>query len=199
MINGRAARAAQRARRRASSTCGSFADGDDDRDRAVARARVPGRQGPGRRPHAPSTAIIAAGGFVSVEHRRGARRATRSRSPKDDAERGDGRGGLHRLRRLRRRLPERLGDAVRRAPRSPTSRCLPQGQPERMQRVAAMVAAMDAEGFGGCTNHGECEAVCPKEIPLDVIARMNRDFLKATPARRRGTAGRRRRGLSGPP
>jgi succinate dehydrogenase / fumarate reductase iron-sulfur subunit len=43
-----------------------------------------------------------------------------------------------------------------------------------------MVAAMDLAGFGSCTNHGECEAACPKGIKLDVIARMNRDFLKAT-------------------
>ena len=57
---------------------------------------------------------------------------------------------------------------------------LPQGQPERMIRVRRMVATMDALGFGGCTNHGECESVCPKGIQLDVIARMNRDFLKAT-------------------
>jgi succinate dehydrogenase / fumarate reductase iron-sulfur subunit len=57
---------------------------------------------------------------------------------------------------------------------------LPQGQPERLLRVRKMVAAMDAARFGNCTNHGECEAACPKGIPLDVIARMNRDFLKAT-------------------
>lgn len=57
---------------------------------------------------------------------------------------------------------------------------LPQGQPERWIRVRKMVAAMDEAGFGSCTNHGECEAVCPKGIKLDVIARMNRDFLKAT-------------------
>ena len=57
---------------------------------------------------------------------------------------------------------------------------LPQGQPERYLRVRKMVAAMDVAGFGGCTNHGECEAVCPKGITLDVIARMNRDFLKAS-------------------
>ena len=56
---------------------------------------------------------------------------------------------------------------------------LPQGQPERLLRVRRMVATMDAAGFGGCTNHGECEAACPKGIPLDVIARLNRDFLKA--------------------
>jgi succinate dehydrogenase / fumarate reductase iron-sulfur subunit len=57
---------------------------------------------------------------------------------------------------------------------------LPQGQPERMLRVRRMVGAMDALRFGGCTNHGECEGVCPKGITLDVIARLNRDFLKAT-------------------
>ena len=56
---------------------------------------------------------------------------------------------------------------------------LPQGQPERYERVSAMVAQMDEEGFGGCTNHGECAAVCPKGIDLGNIARMNRDLLKA--------------------
>jgi succinate dehydrogenase / fumarate reductase iron-sulfur subunit len=57
---------------------------------------------------------------------------------------------------------------------------LPQGQPERNQRVLRMVDAQDAAGFGGCTNIGECSAVCPKEISMDVIARLNRDLLKAT-------------------
>jgi len=57
---------------------------------------------------------------------------------------------------------------------------LPQGQPERYLRVKKMVAQMDAEGFGSCTNHRECEAVCPKAISVDNIARMNRDFLKAS-------------------
>ncbi|MGD8898144.1 MAG: succinate dehydrogenase/fumarate reductase iron-sulfur subunit, partial [Acidobacteriota bacterium] len=57
---------------------------------------------------------------------------------------------------------------------------LPQGQPERMIRVRKMVAAMDEAGFGNCTNHGECEAVCPKGIKIDVIARMNRDYMKAS-------------------
>src|SRR5579883_1487866 len=56
---------------------------------------------------------------------------------------------------------------------------LPQGQPERYHRAIAMVAQASAEGFGSCTNIGECEAVCPKEIKLEVIAQMNRDFLKA--------------------
>jgi succinate dehydrogenase / fumarate reductase, iron-sulfur subunit len=57
---------------------------------------------------------------------------------------------------------------------------LPQGQPERNTRALAMVAQATAEGFGSCTNIGECEAVCPKEIKLEVIARMNRDFIRAT-------------------
>jgi succinate dehydrogenase / fumarate reductase, iron-sulfur subunit len=54
---------------------------------------------------------------------------------------------------------------------------LPQGQPERARRGRAMVAAADRERFGGCSLHGECEAVCPQGIGLDVIARMNRDYL----------------------
>ena len=56
---------------------------------------------------------------------------------------------------------------------------LPQGQPERAIRVRSMVARMDEEGFGGCSNHRECEAVCPKGISVETIARMNRDFIKA--------------------
>ena len=57
---------------------------------------------------------------------------------------------------------------------------LPQGQPERYERVVRMVDAMDAGGFGACTNHGECTAACPKEISQDFIAQLNRDMLKAT-------------------
>jgi succinate dehydrogenase / fumarate reductase iron-sulfur subunit len=57
---------------------------------------------------------------------------------------------------------------------------VPQGQPERQARVWRMVHRMEAEGFGACTNHGECEAVCPKEIPLDMISMLNRDLLAAT-------------------
>jgi succinate dehydrogenase / fumarate reductase iron-sulfur subunit len=56
---------------------------------------------------------------------------------------------------------------------------LPQGQPERASRAKAMVDQMDLEGFGGCTNTGECTAVCPKGIPLDTIAQMNRDYLRS--------------------
>src|SRR5207302_10843931 len=56
---------------------------------------------------------------------------------------------------------------------------LPQGQPERYRRVVAMIAQADAEGFGSCSNEGECEAVCPKEIPISNIARMTRDYFRA--------------------
>ena len=56
---------------------------------------------------------------------------------------------------------------------------LPQGQLERSARVAAMIAQADAEGFGSCSNEGECEAVCPKEIPISNIARMTRDYVRA--------------------
>ncbi len=57
---------------------------------------------------------------------------------------------------------------------------LPQGQPERHRRALAMVDQMDAEGFGSCTNIGECSAACPKEIPMDVIAQMNADVRRAS-------------------
>jgi succinate dehydrogenase / fumarate reductase iron-sulfur subunit len=57
---------------------------------------------------------------------------------------------------------------------------LPQGQPERARRALAMVAQAKEEIFGSCSNIGECEAVCPKEIKLEVIARMNRDFIRAS-------------------
>jgi succinate dehydrogenase / fumarate reductase iron-sulfur subunit len=57
---------------------------------------------------------------------------------------------------------------------------LPQGQPERYARVRKMVAQMDAEGFGTCTNHFECEAVCPKSISVEFIARLNRDYIRAS-------------------
>lgn len=57
---------------------------------------------------------------------------------------------------------------------------LPQGQPEAKTRVLKMVEAMDNEGFGNCTNQYECEAVCPKSISVRFIARMNREYLKAS-------------------
>ena len=56
---------------------------------------------------------------------------------------------------------------------------LPQGKPEKSRRVLAMVKAMDDQGFGNCTNYGECQAACPKEITLDFIANLNRDYAVA--------------------
>jgi len=56
---------------------------------------------------------------------------------------------------------------------------LPQGQLERYRRVVTMIDQADAEGFGSCSNEGECEAVCPKEIPISNIARMTREYVKA--------------------
>jgi succinate dehydrogenase / fumarate reductase iron-sulfur subunit len=55
---------------------------------------------------------------------------------------------------------------------------LPQGQPERDTRVRSMVGQMDKEGFGNCTNQYECQAVCPKEISVEFIAKMNREYAK---------------------
>jgi succinate dehydrogenase iron-sulfur subunit len=56
---------------------------------------------------------------------------------------------------------------------------LPQGQPERHRRAVAMITRADEEGFGSCSNEGECEAVCPKEIPISNIARMTREYVRA--------------------
>ncbi|HEX3529459.1 MAG TPA: succinate dehydrogenase/fumarate reductase iron-sulfur subunit [Thermoanaerobaculia bacterium] len=55
---------------------------------------------------------------------------------------------------------------------------LPQGKQESAQRAVSMVEAMEAQGFGACSNYAECEAVCPKGISIDFIARMNRDYIK---------------------
>jgi succinate dehydrogenase / fumarate reductase iron-sulfur subunit len=71
---------------------------------------------------------------------------------------------------------------------------LPQGQPERYRRALSMVTQMDLETFGQCTWYGECQEACPKDISIDAIARMNRDFMRAVatvptgPARPEGAA-----------
>ncbi|HBX76004.1 MAG TPA: succinate dehydrogenase/fumarate reductase iron-sulfur subunit, partial [Acidimicrobiaceae bacterium] len=69
---------------------------------------------------------------------------------------------------------------------------LPQGQSERLSRTEAMVETME-QYFGSCTNHGECQEACPKEISIDFIAMMNRDYLKSKLANRR-RAGQRKAG-----
>jgi succinate dehydrogenase / fumarate reductase iron-sulfur subunit len=57
---------------------------------------------------------------------------------------------------------------------------LPQGKPEKDRRVLSMVAKMDEEGFGGCSNYYQCEVVCPAHIPASFIAKMNRDYTAAS-------------------
>ena len=61
---------------------------------------------------------------------------------------------------------------------------LPQGQPERFRRTLSMIDQMEEEGFGGCTLHGECQEACPKEISIDNIVRMNRDYIRAKLSKR---------------
>jgi succinate dehydrogenase / fumarate reductase iron-sulfur subunit len=121
--------------------------------------------------------IIAAGGFISVSTG-SAPEANSIPVPKEDAERSmDAAACIG------------CGACVAMCPNGSAALftgakithlgVLPQGQPERASRAVAMVAQANAEGFGSCTNIGECEAVCPKEIKIDVISRMNRDFLSA--------------------
>ena len=121
--------------------------------------------------------IIASGGFISA-HTGSARDANAILVPKEDSEKAmDAAACIG------------CGACVAMCPNGSAALftgakiahlgTLPQGQPERYRRALTMVAQATREGFGGCTNIGECEAVCPKEIKLEVIARMNRDFLRA--------------------
>ena len=122
--------------------------------------------------------IIAAGGYVSV-NAGGAPDGNAILIPKDVVRSGDGLGGVHRLRRLRGGVQERVGAPVHEredlAPRAAAA------GPGRSATAAssAMIDQADAEGFGSCSNEGECEAVCPKEIPISNIARMTREYVKA--------------------
>ncbi len=173
----RRARPDARHRRPASSTCAASRTATTIYDRAVARAAFPVIEdlvvdrGAFDR-------IIAAGRLRQRAHRAARPTANAILIPKRHAGRGDGRRGVHRLRRVRRRLPERLGVAVHRgedlAPRLAAA-----GPAGALRRAPAMVAQMDDEGFGHCTLFGECQEACPKEISIDTIARMNRDFLRA--------------------
>ena len=119
--------------------------------------------------------IIAAGGFISAPtgvragRQRHSGRRSRRRTPRWTPRRASAAARASRRARTARRCCSRPR-------RSRTSALLPQGQPERDARALRMVAQMDAEGFGNCTQYGECEAACPKEISIDTIARMNRDY-----------------------
>ena len=139
-----------------------FTDGDTIVVEPWRAQRFPGRQGSGRRPQR-----------LRPHHRgrrlRLGRRRQRARSQRDPDRQGrrrprHGRGRLHRLRRLRRRVQERLGGAVRRRQDRASRCCCRRARLERERRVARMVEQMEHEGFGACSNEGECQAVCPKEI-----------------------------------
>ena len=77
------------------------------------------------------------------------------------------------------RWPERKRGALRLRESLAHLALLPQGQPERARRALAMARQMDAEGFGNCSNHYECEAVCPAEISVQWIAKFNREYVRA--------------------
>ena len=118
--------------------------------------------------------IIAAGGYVSVNGG-GAPDGNAILIPKDVSETADGLGGLHRLRRLRGGVQERVGASVHER-QDLASRAAAAGPGRALPRVVAMIEQADADGFGSCSNEGECEAVCPKEIPISNIARMTREY-----------------------
>ena len=122
--------------------------------------------------------IIQAGGYTSVNVG-GA--PGRQRHPDSEAARraGDGLGRVHRLRRLRRGLQERLGGALHVGQDQPSGAAAagPGRAPARAS--SRWSSGTTPKGFGSCSNEGECEAVCPKEIPITNIARMNREYLKA--------------------
>ena len=160
----------------------SFKDGDDDLHRAVARAAFPvikdlvvDRSALDR--------IIAAGGFISAPTG-GAPDAQRDSRP-------EGSTPTARWTRPRASAAARAWRPARTArrrcsprPRSRTSACCRRASRSATAARSQMVAQMDAEGFGGCTLYGECQAACPKEISIDTIARMNRDFLRGSVAAR---------------
>ena len=129
--------------------------------------------------------IIAAGGFVSV-NTGGAQDANAILIPKDDVDRAMDAASCIACGACVAACPNASAALYTGAKISHLGQ-LPQGQPERWRRVLSMVGQMEDEGFGYCTLHGECQEACPKEISIDNIVRMNRDYLRAsiaTPAAR---------------
>ena len=165
----------------------TFKDGDTIAVEPWRAKAFPLLQGPDREPLSAFDRIIQSGGYISVTTG-GASEANDIPSPS--------RKPTWPWTRRRASAAERVSLHARtlppcssRLPKCHISTCLPQGQTERYDRAVLMVDAMDAEGFGGCTNIGECSAVCPKEIGLDFIAQLNREYL-ARQAERRGYAQR---------
>ena len=120
--------------------------------------------------------IVEAGGFITVTPG-AAQDANIIPGAEAGGRRRVRRGRVHRLRRVRGRLPERRRPAVHLGQGVPPQPAAA-GPGRALLRVEAMVDTME-EYFGSCTNHGECEAACPKEISIDYIALMNRDYIKA--------------------
>ena len=131
--------------------------------------------------------IIQAGGFVSVPTG-SAPDGNTILVPKDDAERSMDAAACIGCGACVAACPNASGSLFVAAKISHLG-LLPQGQVERDTRALHMVAQMDAEAFGSCTNHGECEVACPKGISLETIARMNRDYIAASITKRPKTAG----------
>ena len=157
-----------------------FKDSDTLDARAVARKGVPPRQGPGGRSqrlrsHHP-------GRRLHLDERR--RRPGRQRDPDAEADRrkGDGGGRSASAAALASRPARTRRPRSSRRRRSASSRCCRRDRSNARPR-ARMVERHDAEGFGSCSNEGECEAVCPKEISMNNIARMNREYLRAVLSR----------------
>ena len=121
--------------------------------------------------------IVAAGGYISV-NTGSAPDANLVQVPKDDADRAMDAAACIACGACVASCPNGAGQLFTAAKLAHLN-LLPQGQPERDTRVVNMVAQHDAEGFGGCTNIGECTAACPKEIPLDVISQLNKDLRTA--------------------
>ncbi|NEP18338.1 MAG: succinate dehydrogenase/fumarate reductase iron-sulfur subunit [Leptolyngbya sp. SIO4C1] len=121
--------------------------------------------------------IVAAGGFISVKTG-SAPEANAMLVPKPDADRAFDYATCIGCGACVAACPNASASLFTAAKISHLS-LLPQGHPERQQRVLNMSEQMAAEGFGDCSNHGECEAVCPKGISISAIARMRREYLKA--------------------
>ena len=162
----------------ASCTCASFKDGDEIYDRAVARRGLPGRQGPRRRPQRVRPHRSQAGGFITRQ--RGWRRdANAILDPEGGRRPRDGRRRVHRLRRLRGRVPERLGDAVHRREGRPPRTSSRRASPSATRRVVNMV---ERDGRGRLRRLHEPRRVrgrLPEGDPARLMAEMNRDYGKA--------------------
>lgn len=131
--------------------------------------------------------IIAAGGFVSV-NTGGTPNGNAIPIPKDDAERSMDAAACIGCGACVAACPNASAMLFVAAKVSHLA-YLPQGQVERERRVTAMIAQMDQEQFGACTNHYECEAVCPKNISVENIAKMNREYAKALSVREHKASG----------